>query len=437
MKIAIIHSHLNGRGGSQRYVVEITRNLLKLGVKVDLYAYEYNKKTCYPELLGDLNVNNVFRSDEQSGGFRRENSLFFAKRILKYFYSSSLIAKKIVDAVGLDYLYRTYQSLRMAKRIMILLETSGESYDLVFAHEEPVSLYAAILYKIKSKTPIYWFCYDTIEKWFLEWTCEHKESWLRGILLRRIYFRYDRYLVRKYVDLAAVLDEKMAARYERLYGIKPLIRRGGITAMALNYSRENDIRRRYGIGDDVTVLFCLSRFIPYRRVHDIFEIYNALPLKIKSEVFILINAPVNDDKYYRWCMEKYGDIINTGKIVVDTSYPANDTEMYQMYLSADIFLFPNENQTWGHAPLEAMACQVAALVSDGCGISEEILKISPLTVFSTGNIAEAVNALEYLHVGKRYKEVGLLQKVHVKKNLTWDIISMLYIKDFESVVGVN
>ncbi len=38
MKIALIHSHLNDRGGSQRYVIEIANNLKLRGVEVDVFA---------------------------------------------------------------------------------------------------------------------------------------------------------------------------------------------------------------------------------------------------------------------------------------------------------------------------------------------------------------------------------------------------------------
>ena len=48
MKIALIHSYLNDRGGSQRYVIEIAKNLKLLGVEVDVFAYEYNE--CSPSI---------------------------------------------------------------------------------------------------------------------------------------------------------------------------------------------------------------------------------------------------------------------------------------------------------------------------------------------------------------------------------------------------
>ena len=43
-------------GGSQRYVIEIAENLKLLGVEVDVFAYEYNEKACYPELTKGLDI---------------------------------------------------------------------------------------------------------------------------------------------------------------------------------------------------------------------------------------------------------------------------------------------------------------------------------------------------------------------------------------------
>ena len=47
MRIALIHSHLDSRGGSQRYVIEIALTLKSLGVDVDIFSYEFNKNQCY------------------------------------------------------------------------------------------------------------------------------------------------------------------------------------------------------------------------------------------------------------------------------------------------------------------------------------------------------------------------------------------------------
>src|SRR5207253_2849185 len=47
-----------------------------------------------------------------------------------------------------------------------------------------------------------------------------------------------------------------------------------------------------------------------------------------------------------------------------------DEEIRDFYCACDAFLFPNEQQTWGLAVLEAMACGCPVLVSQGAAVHE-------------------------------------------------------------------
>lgn len=434
MKIALIHSHLNDRGGSQRYVIEIAKNLKLLGVEVDVFAYEYNENACYPELTKGLDISYLYTREScyDNRVKRTKNEL---KSILKQIYTINIVKKTIIE-LGLDYIYSMGKTFSIAKKIANLIDKKStlKKYDLVFAHEEPLSVWAAIEYKKITNTPIYWFCYDTIEKWFLEWEEEHKKSKLRAFLLRNLFFKYDQNIICKYVDKIAVLDNNMSKRVERLYGVKPIIRRGGIPENLLSYDRNNFIRTKIVIDDSKIVVFSLTRFIAYRRVHDIFELYRKIPEHIKDKLFFYINAPITDENYYKMCKRKYSDIFNNPNFVVETSYFQDDTEMYNTYLSSDIFIFPNQNQTWGHAPLEAMACGCMAVVSDGCGIHEVIGNITP-TVYEVGKIEILKELFVSLIEKGNYKEFAHKQKAYVAKNLTWNKVCKQYVRDFNNIIG--
>ena len=434
MKIALVHPYLNDRGGSQRYAIEISRALKQqLGQEVDIYCYEYNKNACYPELTKELNIQKICTRETSNLGVSY-SKIGAIKTVLKAIYKNRIV-RNAVNAFGIDYLYSSYLADKRAGYLSDLILSNVKKYDLVFAHEEPLSIWAAIKYKKNSGTPIYWFCYDSIEKWFLEWKFEHKSSALRKALLQNIYFKYDAFIIRKHVNRVAVLDCKMSRRVERLYGIEPLIRRGGVPKEVLNYRQKNYFRERYSLSDDTIVIFSLTRFVDYRRVHDIFEMYTNLPKDILEKIFIFINAPVADTKYYEMCKEKYKGIIDCNNLVVDLLYPNSDDEMYRMYLSSDIFIFPNENQTWGHAPLEAMGCGVAAVVSEGCGIHEVIKDITPDTVYETGNIDSLTNTIVSLIKDDNYKVCAKIQKEYTLNNLTWGKICGQYLEDFNSILS--
>ena len=430
MKIALIHSHLDNRGGSQRYVIEIATYLKKSGIDVDIFSYEYNKRLCYPELSSNLNIKKVFTWVDIEKNNKR-GSFFQIKRIL---HRCKLI-KKISISLGIDYLLSLFCTYKNAQKLSNLILDNNNSYDLIFAHEEPLSIYTAITYKKIKNTPVYWFCYDSIEKWFLEWRQDHLNSATRNILLKSIYFKYDRYLINKYVDKSAVLDSKMFRRYFNLYGRNPIIRRGGITPNIFYLDKKNMIRDKFNLSNDTIIIFLLTRFVSYRRVHDIFDAYQKLDPIVKDKVFIYINAPITDERYYHWCVEKYKEILNNNNVQLELNFPKNDSQMYDMYLSSDIFIFPNDKQTWGHAPLEAMGCGCTTLVSTGCGISEIVQKITPETVFEVGNTSKLANILEDLINNESYESISKIQRKYVKANLTWNIICEQYISDFNEILG--
>lgn len=434
MKIALIHSHLNDRGGSQRYVIEIANHLKRLGIDADIFCYEYNKNSCYPELTSNLDIKKIYSREEiikESNTSKKNHSL---KQYLKKIYKYKKV-KKIVNISGIDYLLSLYSTNKNATKIANLMLASNSKYDLIFTHEEPLSVYAAIKYKKNNNTPIYWFCYDSIKKWFLEWKEEHRNSFIREFLLKNIYFKYDKYLINRFVDKSAVLDENMSKRYLELYGQTPLIRRGGIPKSIIDYNRKDKIREKFSLSDDITVIFLLTRFVNYRRVHDILDLYINLDIKIRNKIFIYINSPITDNLYYQWCIDNYKTILENDNIVLDTEFPENDNAMYDMYLSSDIFIFPNDNQTWGHAPLEAMGCGAAALVSTGCGISEIVKTITPETVFEVGNTLKLTHIVEDMVTNKSYKNTSEKQKAYVKNNLTWGSICKRYICDFNEILG--
>ncbi len=433
MKIALIHSHLTDRGGSQRYVIEIANNLLDIGVKVDIFCYEYNKNLCYPELVSKLNIEKLFTRESNC----RKDQIGLKDRSLKNKLTKvykNKIVKRIVNALGIDYIYSLFSTNKRARRLANLLLTSNSDYDLIFAHEEPLSVYAAIKCKAVKNIPIYWFCYDTIEKWYLEWKDEHKSSLIRRFLLQKIYFKYDRYLINKFVDKSAVLDTNMSIRYQKLYGYTPLVRRGGISQFVLKYPKKNLIREKFNLSDDIVVIFSLTRFVNYRRVHDILDMYKKLSDNIQKKVFIYLNSPISNQTYYEWFISNYKEILQSKNIIINIDYPKNDDEMYNMYLSSDIFLFPNENQTWGHAPLEAMACGNATLVSTGCGISEVIGRITPEAVFEVGNTEELSQKIEEIIQLKSYKDILQIQKKYVEGNLTWERVCEIFIADFKEII---
>lgn len=440
MQVALIHSHLNGRGGSQRYVLEIARCLKDLGLVVDIFAYQLNQKTCYPELTQNLSIYSVHQietdsKNQNNSTLKNEGPLL---RFLKKVYRIPFI-RKIFISFGFDYIASSILSSKNSTKLSQLIAKTQKKYDLIFAHEEPLSVMAAIHFKKKflPQIFIYWFCYDTIEKWFLEWKEEHKKSWLRSFVLRKFLFRWDRNQIRKYIDKSAVLDRAMANRFARLYGKVPLIRRGGIPEYVFDYPRSSFLQEKIQAkADGKIIVFCLTRFTRYKRVHDIFELYRALTPDQRDQFFFYINAPITESDYFSWCESEYNDVFSSSNFIINTDFPKNDQEMYQMYLSSDVFLFPNQNQTWGHAPLEAMACGNYVICSNGSGIHEVIQDICP-SVYPVSDIEKMKQLLMDCLDQNTLNQRATKQKMYARNHLTWLKVCQQYLRDFQSMTKVT
>jgi glycosyltransferase involved in cell wall biosynthesis len=433
MRIALIHSHLNGRGGSQRYVIEIARELIsQKNVNVDIFAFDYNPESCYPELTENLNICavNVY-------GKTTLNSLKSSKTLIQrihYKIKEIKLLKLLFLYFGVDYLISIYFSYKHSKCVSDLILRSKYDYDIVFAHEEPISVWAAIWYKKKKQIPIYWFCYDTIEKWYLDWSEAFSGSKLRRFLLLNLYFKLDKYIIVKYVDQIAVLDNNMAERVFRLYEISPIIRRGGVPIELFKMVSDECINTFYKIPKDKIVILSINRFARYKRIHDIFLLYNALPTEIRERLFFYINAPVSEADYYEECKLNFGDVIDSPNFILDTNYPISDHDMYNLYLLSDIFIFSSEKQTWGNAPLESIALNNLAIVSSGCGISEILYKISPNCVYNTGDIDQLKDIVINNIQNNCIKSASEIQKKYAFNNLNWSIICESYLSDFREII---
>ena len=122
MKIALIHSHLDGRGGSQRYVLEIARTLLQLGETVHIFCYEYNKELCYPELSGNVDISYVYTKENQE--YSTNNDKRTSKSILNKVKQSRII-RSIANTLGLDYIYSSYITNRSANEVVKLIQNKA------------------------------------------------------------------------------------------------------------------------------------------------------------------------------------------------------------------------------------------------------------------------------------------------------------------------
>jgi len=96
-----------------------------------------------------------------------------------------------------------------------------------------------------------------------------------------------------------------------------------------------------------------------------------------------------------------------------------DWEIRDFYSACDAFVFPNEQQTWGLAVLEAMACGCPVLVSQGAGVHEVLQDGFTASLFPPRNpdiLADKIEAIVCdSKTGNRLAKNGMTL-VHEKYN---------------------
>ena len=122
--------------------------------------------------------------------------------------------------------------------------------------------------------------------------------------------------------------------------------------------------------------------------------------------------------------------------------PIKDSiQLSQAMADSDIFCYPSvaeKGETFGVAPLEAMALGIPTIVSDLDCFKDFIINKENGLVFnhrSTNNIEELAKCLEHLITNKPYRKLlGKNGATAAKNNFSVKQIADLYLSDFNSSI---
>lgn len=328
MKIAILMHELLMEGGGERQCVSLARALVHQGHNVTLYTSAYNRDSCFPEVCGRLTIIDVGR-----GWF----PWLRQPRVLRAY---------------LDMLH--------------LKHAVTERHHIWNPHHWPAE-WGAVRLKKKLGGSVVWTCNDVPDF--------HAKAQSAGAdtgILRRLYYRlvllYDRAEARK-IDLTVFLSRWAESEFKAIYPVPTDVVRSGADPDRFRPGGDREsIRNRFGFSAGDFVLLWLGIFMPHRRLQDAIEAVAQLKERGRRVKLVLAGSGKSFPEYFSQLrslaaqLQVDTDVIFAGKVA--------DDEIRDFYCACDAFLFPNENQTWGLAVLEAMACERPVLVSRGAAIHE-------------------------------------------------------------------
>jgi N-acetyl-alpha-D-glucosaminyl L-malate synthase BshA len=152
------------------------------------------------------------------------------------------------------------------------------------------------------------------------------------------------------------------------------------------------------------ILVHTSNFRRVKRVEDVIRIFRQVHGKVPSKLLMIGDGPERQNAE-RLCRELGLDN--------DVRFLGKQDAIEELLAICDLFLMPSENESFGLAALEAMACEVPVVSSNGGGLPE--VNIHGVTGFmsNAGNVDEmahyAVKLLEDEVMLQQFRENALSQ----------------------------
>ena len=353
MNIALIMHELLVEGGGERQCVSLARALARQGHQVVVYTSAYNPVNCFPEVCKDITVVQIGRGFWPS----LRNPAFL----------------------------RGYLDMRHLARAV------KQQHDVWNPHHWPAQ-WGAVWLKRKLGGAVLWMCNDVPN--LDEKSRQGKSIGMIRAAIHRLYYLYDRAQNRK-VDLTMFLSNWAESEFKAIYSGRTCVVRSGADPVRFSPGgNRQKIRDRFNYKPDEFVLLWLGIFMPHRRLQDAIEAISR-PILHDAKVRLLLAGSGRSFPEYFSYLKDLAAKLNVEDRVIFAG-KVEDDEVRDFYCACDAFLFPNENQTWGLAVLEAMACGAPVLVSKGAAVHEVLTDNENAFLFPARDPDTLAQRIDYL-----------------------------------------
>jgi glycosyltransferase involved in cell wall biosynthesis len=353
MKIALLMHELLVEGGGERQCVSLARALAGQGHEVVVYTCAYDAANCFPEVCKDIKVIELGR-----GLWPRLRNPAF----LRGWLDMRHLARKI-----------------------------NARCDLWNPHHWPAQ-WGALWVACRLGGAVLWMCNDVPN--LHEKSRQRRSIGMIGAVVHRLYYLYDRAQNRR-IDLTMFLSRWAEAEFKKIYSGETCVVRSGADPVRFSPGGDRQkIRDRFGYRPDEFVLLWLGIFMPHRRLQDAIEAVSLLAARGANVRLLLAGSGRSFPDYFQSLQDLAAKLGVQARVTF--AGKVEDDEVRDFYCACDAFLFPNENQTWGLAVLEAMACGTPVLVSQGAAVHEVLADNENAALFPARNPTALAEKIELL-----------------------------------------
>lgn len=246
--------------------------------------------------------------------------------------------------------------------------------------------------------------YYQMEHWMLWWLCRRMriplifigESFSRGgSIPRRVLKKFIQPVFFNSVSQVVAIGEKTRAFYESLR-VEPFritdakycvdISFFELSKIASEETRQR-VRKDLGIPLDAFVQLFVGRLFERKRPWDMLEIHRSLSRFSKAYTVIVGNG--NLEENLRAQAKRQKRILILGF--------RNQPETRDMYHASDLLIVPSEFESWGLVVNEAFACRLPAIVTDTCGVADDLVVHGETGfIFKVGEVETAAEFVRML-----------------------------------------
>lgn len=404
MRIAILIWELTIKGGTQRQALELALSLQNKGHAVDVYCYAYDKKETYNDLCDKLTIYSVTDKKKRGGvrGAIKQESMI----------RKSWNLFKIYAVLVRNMFFVEKQIVELKK----LIERNHplSYYDVINLHDYEVYKLSRIVHH----NNLVWMMNDLQRSP----TAGKRPLPFIGIL-QKILIKLEIENIRA----IAVLDNRNKFLCKKHYGRDAAVVRSGID---LDMFRKFKEERRFFRGR--YAIFASSIFFPWRRFEDLVDAVEILVVRGHKNIHVTING-INDRAYdYYLSIRDRIARKNLGSYITIINGMSEETLM-RTYVETDIFVFPNNHQTWGLAVFEAMLAGCVSIVSKGAGAHEVLTDKENALLVNPESPKEIANAIMFLlDHPKEMERISKNGMEFVIENLSWDMYADQMLRVFKT-----
>lgn len=175
------------------------------------------------------------------------------------------------------------------------------------------------------------------------------------------------------------------------------------------------------------ILVHVSNFRPVKRVMDVVEVFLRVRRALPVRLLLVGDGPERAKVEQRCREEKCCDVV---------TFLGNLQPVEEVLAGADLFLLPSENESFGLAALEALACEVPVVATRVGGIPEVVEDGSTGLLFALGDVdAMAAGAIGLLSDPARHAELAHRARLDAVERFSESAIVERYRALYERVLA--